>query len=184
MGWIVPVAWQGTIPKIFLSLKILSSVKVAETEHGEKCGHIALLLYHSPSLLFTHPPKTDFLSYPCSIHPHPHPKACAHHHQHQVKPQAMLPNTPRGYATSFPGRVGRVEVEPGEGLGPRRSWLSCLLACWSDRSGPRGRGQGCPFISALQCCTRHPLASSLNRRKEEAATGARGGVGVILGSRA
>lgn len=96
----------------------------------------------------------------------------------------MLPNTPRGYATSFPSRVGRVEVEPGEGSGPRRSWLPCLLACWSDRSGPRGRGQGCPFISALQCCTRHPLASSLNRRKEEAATGARGGVGVILGSRA
>lgn len=62
-------------------------------------------------------------------------------------------------------------------MGPRGSWLPCLLACWSDRSGPRGRGQGWPFISALQGCTHHPLASSLNRRKGEAATGGKGRAG-------
>lgn len=41
MSWIVPMA------------------KIGEIEYGEKRGHIALLLYHSPSILLTHSKKTD-----------------------------------------------------------------------------------------------------------------------------
>ena len=41
MGWIVSVAWQGRIPKIFIIPQDSPiAAKVAETEHEEKCGHI------------------------------------------------------------------------------------------------------------------------------------------------
>lgn len=81
---------------------------------------------------------------------------------------------PAGLCNRLPEKGGAIEVEPGVGCGSPGSCLPYRLACCSDRSGPRGRGQGCPFISPLQGCTRHPLASSLNRRKGEAATGGQG----------
>lgn len=75
------------------------------------------------------------------------------------------------------GTRGGPQVPEGAGC------LACLPAGLTAVA-PGGGGRAGPFISALQGCTRHPLASSLNRRKGEAATGCKGGLGVILGCRA
>lgn len=103
MGWTVPAARQGRIPKIFLAPRS-SCVNQSGTECGEKHGHISLLLYRSSSMLLTHPQKAVLLS-PLVNSPHPHPSVCAHHHQHQGKPQPCC-QTP--YRVMQPAsRVGR-----------------------------------------------------------------------------
>ena len=130
------------------------------------------------------PPKGWLVVTPRQSTPPSLQRVCTHHHQHQGKPQAMLPNTPLRYATSFPSRVGWVEVEPGEGHRSRRSWLPSLLACWADRSGPRGRGQGWPFYQCPAGLHPPPPGFLSQQTEREAATGCKGGLGVILGCRA
>lgn len=133
-------------------------------------------------MLLTHLQKANLLS-PLVNPPYPHPNSCAHHHQHQVKPQAMLPNTPLGYATSFPGRVGRVEVEPGEGHGPRGSWLPCLPAGLTAVA-PAGGGRAGPLSVPCRVAPATPWLPFSTDGKGRQPQGARGGLGVILGSRA
>lgn len=79
--------------------------------------------------------------------------------------------------------MGRGETRGGPQVPEGAGCLACLL-CWAGTGGPRGRRQGWLLISALQGLHPPPLASSLNRRKGEAATGCKGGLGVILGCRA
>lgn len=181
MGWTVPVAWQGRIPTIFLSPRFSHFSKGSRDRIWRKTWPHRLLSYHSPCRSPT--PARLTCCHPCSIHPHPHPNACAHHHQHQVKPQAMLPNTPLGYATSFPSRAGQVELEPGEGLGPRGSWLPCLPAGLTT-AAPRGGGRAGPLSVPCRVAPDTPWLPLSTDGKRRQPQGTRGGLGVILGSRA
>lgn len=92
---------------------------------------------------------------------------------------SLLPNAP-GYASGFPSRAGRVKVEPAARPGPQGRAAPGLLPA-ALTAAARGRGRAWPFISALQAGPCHPLASSPNRRKGEAATGGQGRAGRYPG---
>ena len=129
MGWTVPAARQGRIPKIFLAPRSSCFSQSGRDRVWRKTWpHIFTVI-----LFFIHaahaPPKGCLIVTSGQFTPLS-PQCVCTPPSASGQATAVLPNTLPGYATSFPSRAGWVEVKPGEGNRSQRelaAWPACLL---------------------------------------------------------